>query len=70
MKQSRISHSLRVLKEAGLVNNQRDGKWVVYSINKIIINNEIIQGLKKDLKLLPQDTINLEKCKKENIRGK
>jgi len=68
MEQSRISHSLRILKEAKLVNNQRRGKWMIYSINQNLKNNKIVQGLKKELKLSSQDLSNLEKCKKENIK--
>ena len=30
--QSLISHHLRALREAGLVNDRRDGRWVYYSI--------------------------------------
>ena len=33
MEQSRISHCLRVLKEAGLVESRREGKWIVYFEN-------------------------------------
>jgi len=69
MKQSRISHSLRILKEAKLVSNQRRGKWMIYSINQNLKNDKIIQGLKKELKLSLHDLKKLEKCKKENIRG-
>lgn len=31
--QSRLSFHLRVLREAGLVNDRRDGRWVHYSID-------------------------------------
>lgn len=39
MEQSRISHSLRILKEAELINNQRKGKWMIYSINQDLKKN-------------------------------
>jgi len=29
MEQSRISHQLRVLRNAGLVEDTRDGKWII-----------------------------------------
>jgi ArsR family transcriptional regulator, arsenate/arsenite/antimonite-responsive transcriptional repressor len=32
MAQSRISHQLRILKDAGLVDDQRDGQWIIYHI--------------------------------------
>ena len=70
MEQSRISHSIRILKEAELINNQRSGKWMIYSMNQNLKKNKIIQGLKEELKLSSHDLDNLEKCKKENIREK
>jgi ArsR family transcriptional regulator len=32
MSQSRISHQLRILRDAGLVVDRREGQWMVYSI--------------------------------------
>ncbi len=32
MSQSRISHQLRILRDAGLVEDKRDGQWMVYGI--------------------------------------
>jgi len=68
MQQSRISHSLRILKEAGLVDNQREGKWIIYSANPKIIKNKIIQELKNDVRLSTTDLQNFSKCKKDKIR--
>ena len=70
MEQSRVSHSVRILKEAGLVVNRRVGKWIIYSVNPETENNRIIQGLKYGLKLPKQDLKNITKCKKEKIREK
>ena len=70
MEQSRISHSVRILKEAGLVVNRREGKWIIYAVNPETKNNRIIQGLKDELKLPKQDLKNITKCKKEKIREK
>lgn len=39
MAQSRISHSVRILKEAELINNQRSGKWMIYSMNQNLKKN-------------------------------
>ena len=70
MEQSRISHSVRILKEAGLVVNRRQGKWIIYAVNPKIENNKIIQSLKNELKLPEQDLKNINKCKKKKIREK
>lgn len=32
MSQSRISHQLRILREAGLVADRREGQWMIYSV--------------------------------------
>ncbi len=32
MAQSRISHQLRILRDAGLVEDTRDGQWIIYRI--------------------------------------
>ncbi len=70
MEQSRISHSVRILKEAGLVVNRRQGKWIIYTVNPEIENNKIIKSLKNELKLPKQDLKNINKCKKKKIREK
>ncbi len=70
MEQSRISHSLRILKEAGLVDNYREGKWIIYSVNPEMSKNKIIQGLRDELKLSTTDLKNFVNCKQERIRGK
>lgn len=70
MEQSRISHSLRILKEAELIDNQRDGKWIIYSANPKMIKSKIIQGLKKDAMLSTNDLHDFNRCKKEKVREK
>jgi ArsR family transcriptional regulator, arsenate/arsenite/antimonite-responsive transcriptional repressor len=32
MAQSRVSHQLRILRDAGLVEDTRDGQWIIYRI--------------------------------------
>jgi ArsR family transcriptional regulator len=70
MEQSRISHSLRILREVGLINNERKGKWIVYSVNPEVVKSEIIQGLKKEAMLTAADRRKIVKCKGESIREK
>ena len=43
MEQSRISHQLRVLRNADLVEDTRDGKWIIYRVS---------ENKKKDLNLI------------------
>ena len=47
--QSRLSFHLKVLKEAGLILDRREGRWMYYSINPDAINelDEVIDTLKK-----------------------
>lgn len=70
MEQSRISHALRILREANLIDSQRDGKWIIYSVNQKTVESEIIQSLKKEVKLTASDRRKIVKCKGESIREK
>lgn len=68
MEQSRISHTLRVLKEAGLVESRREGKWIVYFENPEASRHEFLQALKKELQLQPDDAASLVSCKTGQVR--
>lgn len=70
MEQSRISHGLRILREADLINSRREGKWIIYSVNPNTVENEIIQGLKKEVKLTASDLRKIIKSKGESTREK
>ena len=45
--QSRLSFHLKVLKDAGLVSDHRDGRWMYYTLNPeaLVETGELIQGL-------------------------
>src|SRR5215467_10531182 len=47
--QSRLSFHLRVLKDAGLIRDRPEGRWMYYSINPDAINelDEVVNTLKK-----------------------
>jgi len=45
MTQSAISHQLRVLKQANLVKNRREGKIVYYSLDDVHVKQIFDQGL-------------------------
>ncbi|MCK8825578.1 ArsR/SmtB family transcription factor [Fuchsiella alkaliacetigena] len=44
--QPRVSHHLKVLKEEGLVNSAREGKWIYYSLNEKIF--ELFDSVKQE----------------------
>jgi ArsR family transcriptional regulator, arsenate/arsenite/antimonite-responsive transcriptional repressor len=45
--QSRLSFHLKVLKEAGLISDRREGRWMYYTLNPETLDEaaELIQGL-------------------------
>ena len=46
--QSRLSFHLKVLKDAGVINDRPEGRWIYYSVNADGLEElaEVIQGLK------------------------
>ena len=50
--QSRLSFHLKVLKEAGLIQDRREGRWMYYSLNPDAIEEleELVDTLKKAAK--------------------
>ena len=74
MEQSRISHQLRILRDADLVEDKREGKWMTYRISdKARPNLELLlsQLLKEQLKESEEairDLGNLEICLREDVR--
>ena len=63
IEQSRISHTLRILKEADLISNYKTGKWNIYSANQKTKNKKIIQVLENELKLSEKNLNNFKKIK-------
>jgi ArsR family transcriptional regulator, arsenate/arsenite/antimonite-responsive transcriptional repressor len=76
MEQSRVSHQLRLLRDADLVEDKREGRWIIYGIP---------EGVKKDLapfvrqfagpelaesEFVLRDIERLAVCVKENVRKK
>lgn len=70
MKQARISHMLKKLKDSGLVDSERDGKWVIYSVSPEALKMGVIRGLVDEVKISMSDLQRLKKCKKEGIRDR
>ena len=74
MEQSRISHQLQILKNARLVNDRREGKWIVYSLNTRddgSCNREVFHLLKTVLdndEIVQEDEHRLKLCLKSGVR--
>ncbi len=74
MEQSRISHQLRILRDASLVEDKREGKWITYRVlDKARPNLELLlnQLLEKQLRESDEafgDLGNLELCLREDVR--
>ncbi len=75
MAQSRISHQLRILRDAGLVEDTRDGQWIIYhlpeSIRATIAPLLALFGEDRESTGTEQaDRRRLSACLKEGIRKK
>jgi len=70
MEQSRISHSLKILRDAGLICSRKIGKWMFYSVSSNQDHDWLAEGIKKSLEILKEDKKRLIQCKNENIREK
>lgn len=58
MEQSRVSHQLRVLRNADLVQDMREGKWIIYRVS---------EDKKKDLKIIFDQLIGFDLRKLEDV---
>jgi len=74
MTQSRISHQLQILKNALLVNDRREGKWIVYSLNRSDghpyrqgMFHLLTAALEKD-EIVLEDGRQLARCLKGGVR--
>jgi len=58
--QSRLSFHLKVLKEAGLIQDRREGRWMYYSLNPDAI--EELEELVDTLKKAANSTVSARRC--------
>ena len=58
--QSRLSFHLKVLKDAGLVEDRRDGRWMYYSLSVRAI--EELEGLVDSLKRAAKSAVSAGRC--------
>ena len=75
MEQSRISHQMRVLRQAGLVEDTREGRWINYRISepaRPLLRDLFAGSLRERVEAAPEtaaDARKLEECLRENVRG-
>lgn len=74
MEQSRISHQLRILRDADLVEDRREGKWITYRIsdkarpNLEWLLNQLLKEQITESEEVARDLDNLEICLREDVR--
>jgi len=75
MEQSRVSHHMRVLRDAGIVEDVRNGRWIIYRIPEeaqSLLEGLLAGTLRERIELsreASEDGRKLESCIQENIRG-
>jgi ArsR family transcriptional regulator, arsenate/arsenite/antimonite-responsive transcriptional repressor len=76
MEQSRISHHMRVLRDAGIAEDIRDGRWIIYRIpeeTRPLLESILAGALGEHAGLFGEatgDDKKLEACIHENVRGR
>jgi ArsR family transcriptional regulator len=76
MEQSRVSHHMRVLREAGIAEDVREGRWIIYRIpdNAQGLVDDLFAGaLRERIAATPEasgDAARLEACLEEDLRGR
>ena len=75
MEQSRISHQMRVLRDADLVEDIRQGRWIIYRIPdrtreivEAIFSGKLNERLSDDPKV-KEDALKLKECLNRNLRA-
>jgi len=76
MEQSRVSHHMRVLREAGIAEDVREGRWIIYRIPEEaqgLIGDLFAGALREQIEAAAEaagDAVKLEACIEENLRGR
>ena len=74
MSQSRVSHQLRLLRDANLVEDKREGRWIIYTIpQRARVNLEPLLRrfagpMPAESEFIPRDIERLAVCLRENVR--
>jgi DNA-binding transcriptional ArsR family regulator len=76
MEQSRVSHHMRVLRDAGIAEDVREGRWIIYRIAAASggLVEQLTAGVFRERietsGEAKADAVKLEACVRENIRGR
>jgi len=76
MEQSRVSHHMRVLRDSGIAEDIREGRWVIYRVPAAArpLLEELLAGaLWERIEASGEasdDVLKLEACVRENVRGR
>jgi len=76
LEQSRVSHHMRILREAGIAEDVREGRWIIYRIpaeEKDLVEDLFAGALRErigEAAEAARDGVRLEACIKENLRGR
>jgi ArsR family transcriptional regulator, arsenate/arsenite/antimonite-responsive transcriptional repressor len=76
MEQSRVSHQMRVLRDAGIAEDVREGRWILYRVpeaSRGLVEGLFAGALQERIEGSGQaeaDVRKLEACVRENIRGR
>jgi len=76
MEQSRISHHMRVLRDAGIAEDVREGRWIIYRVPAAaagLVEDLFAGAFRESIESsgeAAEDVRKLEACVKENLRGR
>jgi ArsR family transcriptional regulator len=76
MEQSRVSHHMRVLRDAGIAEDVREGRWIIYRVpeaSRGLVEDFFAGALREHIEGSGEadaDARKLEACVRENIRGR
>lgn len=76
MEQSRVSHHMRVLRDADIAEDVRDGRWIIYRVPgeaRPLLEGLVSGALRERIELSGEagaDIGKLEDCVRQNVRGR
>ncbi len=75
MEQSRISHQLRILRDADIVEDRRDRRWIVYAVPErsrpfleLLLENFLKEKLAESDEII-QDPARIKACLEQSVRA-